>query len=276
MNRFSWPQKNVLITGASGGIGAATACELAAQGARPILVARRSTELQRVADRILADHGVEALCITADITNQADRERIATFLNANVDELHVLINNAGITAHGRFDESRPEVLRNTMEINFFAAVELTMQLLPLLKKATGAKLIALVSTPSGLYGIPGRFAYSASKAAGHVWLETLATELKAENIHPVIFCPGYTRTELRTSGLAADGSRLVEEQASGARSPEEMAHQFRIALEKKRLLALTNLNGRIVFWLRTLYPGFLRWMLAKKLKKDFQKKQSGA
>ncbi|MCB1319360.1 MAG: SDR family NAD(P)-dependent oxidoreductase, partial [Leptospiraceae bacterium] len=246
MNRFSWPQKNVLITGASGGIGAATACELAAQGARPILVARRSTELQRVADRILADHGVEALCITADITNQADRERIATFLNANVDELHVLINNAGITAHGRFDESRPEVLRNTMEINFFAAVELTMQLLPLLKKATGAKLIALVSTPSGLYGIPGRFAYSASKAAGHVWLETLATELKAENIHPVIFCPGYTRTELRTSGLAADGSRLVEEPASGARSPEEMAHQFRIALEKKRLLALTNLNGRIV------------------------------
>lgn len=276
MNRFSWPQKNVLITGASGGIGAATACELAAQGARPILVARRSTELHRVADRILADHGVEALCITADITNQADRERIATFLNANVGELHVLINNAGITAHGRFDESRPEVLRNTMEINFFAAVELTMQLLPLLKKATGAKLIALVSTPSGLYGIPGRFAYSASKAAGHAWLETLATELKAENIHPVIFCPGYTRTELRTSGLAADGSRLVEEQASGARSPEEMAHQFRIALEKKRLLALTNLNGRIVFWLRTLYPGFLRWMLAKKLKKDFQKKQSGA
>lgn len=268
---MDWRGVSVLITGASSGIGEATAYELAARGARLILVARRKHELERVAKTIAAASGAECHCIAADVTEHADRLRVRDYVTKHLGSLNMLVNNAGITAHGRFDETRLPVLRKIMEINFFASVELTSELIPLIKKAAGPRRILLVSTPSGLYGVPGRFAYSASKAAGHVVMDVLRVELRDENIHTVIFCPGYVRTNLRTSGLAADGGVLADEQASGARTPEEIAVKLRKALEGRQRVVVTNGLGRIVYWLRTLAPGLLEWLMAKKLKKDFQK-----
>ncbi len=266
-------EKTVLITGASGGIGEAAAHELARVGARPVLVARRAEELRRVAAALQESYDITAPICAADITRAADRERLRDFVENEVGRLDVLVNNAGITAHGRFDESEPDVLRRAMELNFFAAVELTRLLLPELKRAPGDKAVLLVSTPSGLYGVPGRFAYSASKAAGHVWMETLRLELADDHIQCNIFCPGYTATALRTSGLAADGSILKEEQSKHAKSPEHAAVKLREALEKNRRITLTNLQGRVVYWLRTLAPGLLEGLMRKKLKKDFEKKR---
>ena len=145
-----------------------------------MLIARRASELERVAREISDRHaGITARWLEADITVAADRRRIRDFVAETYGRLDVLINNAGITAHGRFDESDLSVLRTTMELNFFAAVELTAELLPLMRRPateTERRALVLVSTPSGLYGVPGRFAYSASKAAGHAWMETLRSE----------------------------------------------------------------------------------------------------
>ncbi len=189
--------------------------------------------------------------------------------------LDILINNAGITAHGRFDASNPDVLRKTMELNFFAVAEFTAGVLPLLRSSPlagrpGERAIVLVSTPSGLYGVPGRFAYSASKAAAHALMETLRSELYAEGIQSSIFCPGYTRTELRQSGLAADGSRLVEDQAAGAIEPREAARKLLRTVAGGHRIGFTGLTGHLVYWLRTLAPGTLERMMRKKLKKDFE------
>lgn len=261
----------VLVTGASGGIGEATAYELARRGADLILAARRSAELDRVADRIVAEGGRRPLCIAADITSPEDCARIARETEAAHGRLHALVNNAGVTAHGRFDESDLVVARRAMELNFFAQLELTQRLLPLLRRAPGWKKILLVSTPSGLYGVPGRFAYSASKAAAHAWMESLRIELRADRIHTILFCPGYTATALRTSGLAADGGVLQEEQAKSARSPEDTAKRLVRALGGRRRVVLTNLPGRLTYWWRTLAPAALEALMRKKLKKDFLK-----
>lgn len=270
--------KQVLITGASGGIGAAAALEIARRGGRPILVARREEALKEVAEGIRAavygGEGAEPLWIVADVTEPEGRRKIREVVNERVGWLDILINNAGITAHGRFDQSEPSVLRRAMELNFFAAAELTAELLPLVRAArsaeSGSRQIVLVSTPSGLYGVPGRFAYSASKAAGHAWMETLRIELKSEGIHSLIFCPGYTRTELRTSGLAADGGTLAEEQAGGALEPEVVAGMLCRGMEAGKRIVFTGGTGRLVYWLRTLAPGLLERLMSKKLKKDFE------
>ncbi|MBI3395657.1 MAG: SDR family NAD(P)-dependent oxidoreductase [Spirochaetia bacterium] len=127
----------------------------------------------------------------------------------------------------------------------------------------------MVSTPSGLRGVPGRFAYSASKAAGHAMMETLGMELKAQNFRTVIFCPGYTRTGLRTSGLGPDGSVLGEEQAKGAKSPEFQAKHLCNALEKSQGIVISGFNGVAVYWLRTLWPSLLDKLMSAKLKRDF-------
>lgn len=273
---MDWRRSFVLITGASSGIGEATAKELASLGARLALVARRKNELERVASHLHDERSSAPLLVAADITRAADRQAVYESVAREFGELHVLINNAGITAHGRFDEATPDVLRKTMELNFFATVELTHRLLPLLKRARGEKRILLVSTPSGLYGVPGRFAYSASKAAGHAWMESIRMELRDDQIHTVIFCPGYVRTNLRSSGLAADGSVLQEEQARGAIAPEEAARRLRRALHGRQRVVAGNLLGRIVYWLRTLAPATLEWLMRKKLKKDFQKSEPAA
>jgi NAD(P)-dependent dehydrogenase (short-subunit alcohol dehydrogenase family) len=271
---MEWKGTVVLITGASSGIGEATALELAAAGAIPVLVARRAAELERVAADVRSRvPGGELTWLAADITVAADREAIRGHIAERFGRLDVLINNAGITAHGRFDESDLSVLRSAMELNFFATVELTALLLPLIKGSPRRdRRIMLVSTPSGLYGVPGRFAYSASKAAGHAWMETIRQELKADGIHTVIFCPGYTRTNLRTSGLAADGTRLVEAQAAEAKSPEWMARKLKRALESRRRIVPSGFQGHALYWLRTLAPGLLEWSMSKKLRGHLKKK----
>jgi len=258
--------KTILITGASSGIGEATAIEIARYASRVYCVGRRKNELDRVVELIKERHGDKGVAIEADITREEGRSRILDVVGGG--PLHVLINNAGITAHGRFDASAPSVLRDTMELNFFAMSELTRILLPVIKKTEGEKLIALVSSPSGFYGIPGRFAYSASKAAGHAIMETLRIELKPFSVRTLIFAPGYTRTALRTSGLAADGSVLAEKQASGAKEPGAVATLLIRAIRKNRRYAFTDLNGRAAFLLRQ-FPSLFDRILAKKLKDDF-------
>ncbi len=268
--------KQILITGASSGIGAATAIEIARRGGHPVLVARRSDELARVSAAVRALSGREPLNISADLTRADDRGRVLQTVRERIGYLDILVNNAGITAHGRFDESNRDVLRKTMELNFFAVAEITAGALPLLRSSPLAdrpweRGIVLVSTPSGLYGVPGRFAYSASKAAAHALMETLRTELYAEGIHSSIFCPGYTRTDLRQSGLAADGGRLQEEQADGAIEPAVTARRLLRTIEGGQRIGFTGLNGHLVYWLRTLAPGFLERVMRERLKKDFEK-----
>jgi len=264
-------EKNILITGASSGIGAATAIEAAQRGAHPILVARRKEELDKIAQLIYKTSSARPITFECDITSEKDRIRLSNALETEIGDLPVLINNAGITAHGRFDQTRPEVLERAMTVNFFSAVYLTQVMLPLMRKAKGQRKIVLVSTPSALHGVPGRIAYSASKAAGHAWMETMRVELSDENFDTLIFCPGYTATGLRASGLSADGKALHEEQASGARTPESVASLLLDAIEKDKRIAFTNSAGWLMFYLRTLAPGLLERTLRKKLKKDFQK-----
>ncbi|HMU84034.1 MAG TPA: SDR family NAD(P)-dependent oxidoreductase [Leptospiraceae bacterium] len=261
--------KNVLITGASSGIGEAAARETARRGGIPLLVARREEELARVAREIQTESGIKAAFLVCDVSSPLDRIKIEPFARS-AGGVSILINNAGITAHGRFDQTQPGIAEQAMNLNFFAALYTTQTLLPVMRETAGQKKIVLVSTPSALYGIPGRFAYSASKAAGHAWMESIRIELKREGFDTLIFCPGYTRTQLRTRGLSADGTVLSEEQASGAKDPSQVATILLEAVRKDKRIAFTNSAGPLVYYLRTLAPGFLEKMLAKKLKKDFQ------
>ncbi|MBE7439944.1 MAG: SDR family oxidoreductase [Spirochaetales bacterium] len=259
----NWQGKQVLVTGASSGIGRSTALHLADAGATVYLLARRIFDLERVASEI-EGRGGRALALACDIESGADLMAAEHRVRQSSGKLDVLINNAGITAHGRFDQSLPAVLRKTMEINFFAMTEVTRIFLPLLKAARGAQIM-LVSTPTGLFGVPGRYAYAASKAAGHAFMETLSMELKENHISTHIFCPGYVQTGLRSSGLAADGEVLSEEQEKGAMEASEAAALLIRALARNKRIAFTGLNGRVMYFLRALAPRLLEKLILKKV-----------
>ena len=157
--------KNILITGASSGIGEALAKTLVEINANPILLARRENELIRVKNEILKTYSKNVDYIVADLYKENLSVLVLDYFNKKNIDLDVVIHNAGITVHGLFENSKLEVLKKCMDINFYSIVNLTQILLPLLIKNKNKKLIALVSSPSGLHGIPRRFAYSSSKAA---------------------------------------------------------------------------------------------------------------
>ncbi|MFT7639937.1 MAG: short-subunit dehydrogenase, partial [Pirellulaceae bacterium] len=124
----------ILVTGASAGIGREIALQLAAKKALLLLTARRADRLEELATEIESDHGVAPLWIAGDITDPNHRSALLETCQSKLGGLDALINNAGIGAIGRFDKASQDRLRQVMEVNFFAPVELTRAALPLLRE----------------------------------------------------------------------------------------------------------------------------------------------
>ena len=199
-----------LITGASSGIGEATARRLAAQpGTRLVLVARREDQLRRLADELPGDPTV----IPADLTDPATPALIAQTVECEHGKLNLLVNNAGARWSAEFGEPDAgwENVARHMRINFDAQVRLTEALLPLLR-STAAKpdldaadpqissiaapvAIVNVSSTSGRVARRGTGGYAASKFALAGWSDSLALEEAGHGVHVGLVLPGFIATE---------------------------------------------------------------------------------
>ncbi|MDX1959826.1 MAG: SDR family NAD(P)-dependent oxidoreductase [Leptospiraceae bacterium] len=261
MNQNFWNGKTIVITGTSSGIGEAILNELKEISCTIFAIDRTTKDIPTSKAKI-----VQLQC---DLTRSDELEKTGQEILKQTESVDVLFNNAGITAHGRFDEMKMEVFRKTFEINFFAAVHLTLVLIDKIKKSKG--VVIVTSTVSGLYGIPGRSAYSSSKSALHAAFESLRIELSEFGVRSIIFCPPYTKTALRTSGLDSKGNKLNEEQAKGKiKTPKEVAEAMILAVEDKNSRLVTmDKSGFYVKWLRLFAPAFLEKQLFKKLYHDF-------
>lgn len=181
-------QPVVLITGASSGIGAATARHLAREhGARCVLVARRADRLEQ----LVAEIGGGASFVALDVTATDGPERIREQLDGRVD---VLVNNAGAAWRERFEDGGWEDVRRTMEVNFNAPVRIAEALLPLLRRTAGSAIVNVASV-AGRVARPSTGAYSASKAALIAWSDALRAEEAANGVHVGTVLPGFIKTE---------------------------------------------------------------------------------
>jgi short-subunit dehydrogenase len=180
-----------LITGASSGIGEATARRLAADPAnRLVLVARRAERLQALA----AELGGDVLVLAEDLTDAGAGERIAAAVRERHGRLDLLVNNAGAGWRGAFAEVGTENLRRTLELNLFAQAQLTEALLPLLRESAPSAIVNVAST-AGRVARPGSGGYSASKFALIGWSDALHLEEKRHGVHVGIVNPGFVSTE---------------------------------------------------------------------------------
>ncbi len=182
----------ICITGASSGIGEATALRLAREpDARLVLVARREERLHALAARLPCPATVVAL----DLTDDDAPAR----LRAHVEQVHggrldVLVNNAGAAWRARFADGGYANVRQTMELNFDAQVRVTEALLPLLRASRPATIVNVSST-SGRVSRAGTGAYSASKFALAGWSDALAAEEREHGVHVALILPGFIATE---------------------------------------------------------------------------------
>lgn len=251
--------KRVLITGASGGIGAALAAALARRGAMVAIAGRSRERLDAVAESIRSAGGT-ALPITADVTQSADRRAMFDTVASTWGGLDILINNAGVGAHGHFIDLDEEILRLTMEVNFFAMAENCRLAIPLL--ADGEQpLIVNVSSMAGRRGVPAWTEYSASKFAICGFSEAIRPELVRFDIDLLLAVPGLTQSRLFDNLLARKG-RLPINHAHGIPA-EVTAEKIVRAMEANKREVRIERQARLLLFLNWLAPAFVEWRMKK-------------
>jgi short-subunit dehydrogenase len=179
-----------LVTGASSGIGEATARRLAREpGTRLVLVARREERLQALADDLGG-----ATVIAVDLVADDTPSEIAAAVEKEHGRLDLLVNNAGAAWRGRFAEAGWDNVRRHMELNFDAIVRLTEALLPLLRRSAPSSIVNVAST-AGRVARGNSGGYSASKFALAGWSDALHLEERPHGVHVGVVLPGFITTE---------------------------------------------------------------------------------
>lgn len=187
--------KRVFLTGASSGIGAALALILAKEGAELVLLARRKDRLQHLAKQVQQLTGnANVILIDGDITDPEVRHRGIQAAVEQLGGLDILINNAGVGATARIEDSTPETIQRLFDVNFFSLVDLTQRALPHLKHGI-EPIIVNLSSIVGLRGVPHYGVYGAAKFAVAGFSESLRAEVAQYGIDVLLVCPGTTRTE---------------------------------------------------------------------------------
>jgi short-subunit dehydrogenase len=189
------PNDTVLVTGASSGIGADLARELAARGHGLTLAARRLARLRELAEELRSDHGVEVDVRACDLVDDADRAKLVEAVLGGERRLAGICNNAGVGSIGDVQELDPDHEVRIVRLNVLAVHELTVRLLgELVDRGEGA--ILNVASITGFQPLPGTATYAATKAFVISFSEALHAELSGTGVSCTVVSPGLTRTEI--------------------------------------------------------------------------------
>lgn len=221
--------RRALVTGASGGVGRALAVRLARAGVSSALLARRADPLEATR-RLVEEAGGAAVAVVGDVSLADDRARALDAARA-LGGLDLLVNNAGVGAHGRFHDAAADTLRTLFEVNFFAAAELTREALPLLRESPAA-CVACVGSVLGWRGVPLTSEYCATKFALRGWCEAVRPELRRLGVHVLHASPSTIASEFR--GNLVERTIDVPWGRRRGVSPERVADRVVRGIERRR------------------------------------------
>lgn len=261
----SFANKTVVLTGASDGIGAEMARQLAPQGARLVLAARNETKLNEVAFRC-RKAGADLLVVPTDVSDPQQCQRLAAQAVERFGGIDVLVNNAGVSMHARFDEITDlGSFERLMNVNFFGAMWCTHAALPALKSSRG--LIVGVSSMAGRTGLPGRTAYCASKFAMSGFFEALRIELAETGVDVTMLFPGVVATDFRGNGFDAKGERAAVASPADDRamSVERCATLAIAGMRSRQREVVMSMQGRLGLKLKAFAPRLIDRLATKAL-----------
>jgi short-subunit dehydrogenase len=259
MARRSVRGKRVLVTGASSGIGQQLAVQFAELECPVVINGRRRERLEETATTI-RDRGGRAVPVAGDITDPGVQNELVRVCRDELGGLDILVNNAGIGAIGMFAGAGSDRMRRVMEVNFFAAVELTRLAIPLLR-AGSSPVIVNIGSVLGHRAMPLKSEYCASKFAMHGWSDALRAELAEEGIDVVLVSPSTTESEFFDSVI--ENSAGEYRRMSRARTPQWVARQVIRAIERGRHEVIPSWSGRGLVWLDRLVPSLANRLAAR-------------
>lgn len=250
--------KSVVVTGAAGGIGAALAERFARDGARVALLDREE----------IASPAGDVIALRCDVTQEEDCRAALDEVVASFGGIDVLVNNAGITHLGLFDETRIDVLRRVMDVNFFGAVNCTKAALPSLLERKGQ--VVAISSVAGFAPLVGRTGYAASKHALHGFFDSLRAEYSAEGLRVMLVCPSFVDTAIGDHALGADGGPAPKGVRTGLRNPlppSSVADAIVRAAARNRRLLLIPREATLAWWITRLAPRVYEHLMIRRTEK---------
>jgi len=247
----------VAITGASKGIGAELARQLAAKGAKLVLAARGEKELAEIADDCRRA-GASAVTATADVAIERDCQAVVAAALEAFGRLDTLVNNAGASMWARFEDIEDmSILQRIMQVNYMGAVYCTRHALPHLRASRGR--IVGISSLAGRVGVPTRTGYSASKHAMTGFFDSLRIELAESGVTVTMIYPGFVATGIRENATGPDGKPIAVSpvKESQVMSVEDCARRIVAAIERREREVVMTARGKLGLWLKLIAPALV-------------------
>ena len=252
-------EARALVTGASGGIGAAIVREIVGCGGKALITGRDAQSLQQLARSIDPD-GKRLAVHVADIARARDRDGLVEAARTWCGGINVLVNNAGVASFGAFAQMHSEDLEQTFVVNALAPMQLCRALSPHLQRQPAAHIVNIGSV-FGAIGYPGHTAYSASKFALRGFSEALRRELGDTALRVHYLAPRATRTSFNCAAV----EELNEQLAVTTDAPERVAAAVRRMLETGRTEATIGWPEKLFVRINGILPWLVDRSLARQL-----------
>ncbi len=257
-----YPQKRVLITGATSGLGEAIALQFAAAGCRVAVAGRNPEKTARTA-RAVEDAGGRALEVPLEVSRPAEFETAAALVKQSWGGLDIVFNNAGKASVGPLDEFSLEDWKDILDTDLWSVIHGCRQFTPLLKKSGGGHLVNIASA-AGLICAPEMAGYSVAKAGVVALSETLRVELASSGIDVTVCCPAVFKSSLLEhtgdfQGVTADGLR--ESMAHSAYDSDDIARSLIRDMARRRLYNIPMRDARIAWRAKRWMPETFRTIL---------------
>ncbi len=245
--------KVIVITGSTQGIGKRTAELLAREGAKIVINSRRESKVEETVQEF-TKMGYNVIGVAGDVSDFSFCEKMAVETMRNYGKIDFLINNAGLAAKGKLEETTPEVFEKLVSVNILGSIYPTLALLPHLKETKGG--ILFISSLAGIVGLPSYLSYSYTKRSIISIAESLKNELYDSGVYIGVNFPGFTENDSEKQNILPSGESVVMKKRLDVKveSLDNTVGKIIRQIERRKFRCFSSFKGKMVYVIYRLFP----------------------